>query len=345
MTAESTPPRSHAPRTLVIHHRSGIGDLIWHIPYLRAIAASSANNKITLIARPSCRAADVLAAEDCIEAVIEFDHKPRKSEARHGKHDSWQAQLDFVRELRRLKFERVYIFSSRVRYAILAILAGIPVRAGFGFSAVERLLLNHPPFVRPHTGEGNWVYPEATEFSLAHGFAKAPIAPKMRVLRTALDAAEQSLHMLPRPRYAFSIGTSDPRKHWGNERYADLTRHLIQRGINVVLLGGPAETGVAKEIIGYLPIDLQHNVVAVTQSSIQFSAAILRHCDFCLGNDTGVLNMAVANDIPALGLFGSTPPLTHDPLMHALQAPNMEAITVEAILVKLEEIRAPGFAE
>ena len=217
MATERTRPRASAPRTVVIHHRSGIGDLIWHIPYLRAIAESSAHNKIALVARPSCRAADVLAAEDCIEEVIEFDHKPRKSEARHGKHDSLRAQLDFVRELRQRRFERAYIFSSRPRYAILAILAGIPVRAGFGFTAIERLLLNHPPFIHPHVGEGNWVYPEATEFSLAHGFATTPITPKMRVLPTAMEAAREALHMLPRPRYVFSIGTSEPRKHWGNE--------------------------------------------------------------------------------------------------------------------------------
>jgi heptosyltransferase-2 len=52
-------------RTVVVHHRSGIGDLIWHIPYLRAIAATSAGGRVSVIARPSCRAPEVLAAEAC----------------------------------------------------------------------------------------------------------------------------------------------------------------------------------------------------------------------------------------------------------------------------------------
>jgi hypothetical protein len=35
--------------------------------------------------------------------------------------------------------------------------------------------------------------------------------------------------------------------------------------------------------------------------------------------------------------------LTHDPLMHALTAPGMSAITLEAVLARLGELAAPGF--
>ena len=71
---------SSPPRTVVVVHRTGIGDLIWHIPYVRAIAAASADGKVSLIVRPSSRAADVLAAESCVAEIIEFDRRPRKSE-------------------------------------------------------------------------------------------------------------------------------------------------------------------------------------------------------------------------------------------------------------------------
>ena len=70
------------PRTLVVHHRSGIGDLVWHLPYLRAIAERSAGGKASVMARPSSRAVDVLAAENWVDEVIEYDHRPRKSEHR-----------------------------------------------------------------------------------------------------------------------------------------------------------------------------------------------------------------------------------------------------------------------
>lgn len=47
--------------------------------------------------------------------------------------------------------------------------------------------------------------------------------------------------------------------------------------------------------------------MAFTQPSVQHPAALLRACQFCIGNDTSALNMAVANDVPTW-LFGASPP-------------------------------------
>lgn len=332
------------PRTLVVHHRSGIGDLVWHLPYLRAIAARSAEGRVGVMARPSCRAAEVLAAESCVEEVIEYDHRPRPSEGRKGRHDGLLAQFGFIRELRAHRYERVFIFSGRLRYALLARLAGIPRRAGFGFSVGERLLLTERPFIQPYEGPGNWVFPEATAFSVVHGLVDGAVVPRMAVLPEALCGAEADLRDFPQPRYAFSIGTSEARKNWGVPRFAELAERLLERGAAVVLLGGPAEVVPARAIAAAIPGGLREHLLVSAQASVQRSAALLRQCQFCLGNDTGVLNMAVANGLPSLGLFGATPPLLHDPLLQGLVGAGMAAITVDQVLDRLAELNAPGFA-
>lgn len=329
------------PRTVVVHHRSGIGDLIWHIPYLRAIAATSAGGRVSVIARPSCRAPEVLAAEACVDEVIEYDRKPRKSEGRVGRHDSLGAQFGFVRELRRRRFERIVIFSGRARYGALALAAGIRQRVGFGFSWAERLFLNTPPYIRPHAGPGNWVFPEATALSVAQGFVAGPVSPRMAVLPAALADAERDLAAWPAPRYAFSIGTSEARKNWGVDNFAALAAALAQQGGSVVLLGGPAEGPAAEAIVAAVPEALRGRVYVSAQASVQRSAALLRQCRYCVGNDTGVLNMAVANEVPALGLFGVTPPMAADPLLHALVGDGMASISVAAVLERLGELGTP----
>lgn len=323
-------------------HRSGIGDLVWHIPYLRAIAERSADGRITLLARPSSKAPDVLAGENFVEQIIEFDRKPRASEGRKGRDDSLIAQFALARRLRAQRFARVYIFSSRMRYAVLALLAGIPERAGFGFGLSERIFLNHPPFIARHRGDGNWVYPEATAFAVAHGFAPGPLLPRMAVRADALAEMTNLLAHLPRPRYALAIGSSEPRKHWGSDRFGDLASHLASRGCGIVLLGGPAEAGVAAAIMAHVPAAFRAQIYALTQPSIQRTAGALRQCDFCVGNDTGVLNMAAANEVPALGLFGSTPCLSHDPLVSGIEAESMAAIEVDAVCARLTSLAAPG---
>ena len=131
-----------------------------------------------------------------------------------------------------------------------------------------------------------------------------------------------------------------PRGSWIGERFAA----LADMGCSVVLLGGPDERVVAETIFATLPAHLCKRLRVAAQPSVQFSAALLRQCQFCVGNDTGVLNMAVANGVPTLGLFGATSPRAHDPLLHALEAQGMDKITVKAVLAALNQLATQNSA-
>ncbi|MFT4047682.1 MAG: glycosyltransferase family 9 protein [Solimonas sp.] len=329
-----------APRTAVVHHHSGIGDLICHFPYLRAIAARSRDGRVSVIARPSSKAAELLAAQDWVERVIEFDRKPRRSENRRGRHDGLAAQWAFVRALRALRFERIYILSGRARYAALARLAGIPWRAGYGYTRAQRLLLNAPPYIARHAGAGSWVHPEATAFALAHGLSDGPLLPRLDVPAAALEEGQRTLEALPRPRYAFAIGASLPAKRWPEARYAELAAALAAGGAGIALVGGPAEAQIAQAIVAGVPEALRPRLRVVAQPSILASAAVLRLCDVCVGNDTGALNLAVAVGTPSVGLFGASPPLLDDPLLHGVRGEGMAAIEVDAVRAALRRLPA-----
>lgn len=326
-------------KTLVVHHHAGIGDLIWHVPYFRAIAAASLGGKVTVMARPSCRATDILAGESCVEEVIEHDYRPRYNVK--GKHDGIKGQLQFIRELRRRKFGRIYIFSERDHYAKLALLAGISHRSGYGFRVIQRLYLNDPTYIKRYDGPGSGVYAEATSFAMAHGFVNGPIVPKLTLPAQYVEEAEARLSQFPKIRYAFAIGASEPKKNWGAENFLILAKRLIDAGCGVVFLGGPAEREEAEKAFstanGLKPGTFQ----VMCQSSVLKSAAVLKQCDFCIGNDTGVLNLSVACDTPALGLFGHTLPLTHDPLMHGISGERMHSISIDAVIARLRELNAP----
>jgi heptosyltransferase-2 len=324
-------------KTLVVHHRSGIGDLVWHVPYIRAIAANSAGGKVTVLARPSCMAPDLLAGEQCVDEVIEYDRRPRNKRHR-GRHDSLAGQFRMCRELRKRKFDRIVIFSGRARYGILALLSGIPSRLGFGFSAVQRLFLNSPPYIQPYAGKGSWVYPEATDFAIAHRFTEKPIVPKLSVPDSVLNDVSLHLAHMRRPRVALAIGASNAEKNWGIENFIRLAATLLANGCSVLVLGGPAEKELAEKMFSSLAQSHSDQVYVMCQPSVLKSAAALHTCDFCVGNDTGVLNVAVAVNLPAIGLFGRTLPLSHDPLLHGISGANMPDISVESVIKRLTEL-------
>jgi heptosyltransferase-2 len=47
----------------VIQVKPGIGDVIWHLPFIRAIAAAAPDGQVTFFAPPTSAAKDLLAAE------------------------------------------------------------------------------------------------------------------------------------------------------------------------------------------------------------------------------------------------------------------------------------------
>lgn len=318
------------PKTVVIHHRSGIGDLIWHLPYIRAIALQSAEGKVTLVAKPSNFASQVLAGEECIAEVIEFDYRPRNTENRKGRHDSVGAQLDFALELKKRRFERMVNFSPRIRYNLLGIIAGISCRIGFGFSYFERLTLNGSSFIERYRGSGNWVYPEATSLMVANGFVNEAILPRMKVSPESISSVKSAfLFEEKRKLIAFSIGTSLVKKQWGAQNFAQLADKLLELGYSVVLLGGVNEKKLAEEIeLNVQDKDKDKYLISSVKGSIQTTAAFLTLSSVCVGNDTGVLNMSLACETPAVGLFGASQiPELNDPLMHVITGNGMNQIT------------------
>lgn len=345
------------PSTVVLHQFAGIGDLVWHVPYLRAIAAQSRGGQIALIASPSTFARELLSGESCISQVFDFDRRPRRAERRQGRHTGPLGMLRMARELKPHRFDRIVIFSDHVNRAILALMAGIPERIGFGFHWIERRLLSHGPYIRPYRGPSVPVHKNATTLALAHGFVTEPVVPKLQLPADAIAQQAETLAALPRPLYTFAIGSSEPHKQWGSARFAALATALAQRGCGVVLLGGPPEAGLAQDIVASIPAPLRGQVLAATGNTVLQSAATLALSDANIGNDTGITNLAAALDRPSFVLLGNRPLLDHDPLMRMLLAPEPDIpsrrhtrppvrlldISVADVLARLEQDNAPGF--
>lgn len=327
------------PRTAILIRHIGIGDLVWHLPFIRAIAARSEGGKVSVIAAPSTRAKDILAAEDCVEHVLYYDRNARRSERRHGAHRGFIGMWHFARELAQYRFGRIYLFSRRYHHAILAWLAGIPVRAGFGTNAVQRLFLNTKPFIEKYDGPGVAVFEEATRFMLAHGMVDARPVPKIKLLESDLAFGRDALAGLKRPVVCFAIGTSEVHKHWGDAKYGALADALLARGYSVVLLGGPGEEASAQRIVQAVSPERRQAVVVMTRNTIMQTAGVLRAADYCLGNDTGVLNMAATLDRKTVCLLGQRPLLLQDPLIHCIHDKPLDRIELaDALAVVLEQL-------
>lgn len=329
------------PRTVVLHQFTGIGDLIWHVQYFKAIAGQSRGGKVTVIAQPSTMARGILGHEPWVEAVIDHDHRPRRQEARKALHGGLSGMWRMAQTLKAGHFDRIILFSGRPSRGLLAGLSGIPTRLGYGYNWLQRCFLTQGPYIRRYKGPAVAVLKEVGAFAVAQGFCEAPLPPRIDVPVKDIEAMSARLSGLPATRVAMAIGTSEAHKQWGADRFGELARQLVDLGHGVVILGGRSEASLAEGIAGHVPSAKRSAVRIVTDASIMGSAAAIQLCNACIGNDTGMVNMAAAVARPTWVLLGARPLLDHDPLITSLTAPSLRAITPDEVVANLTKILKP----
>jgi heptosyltransferase-2 len=289
----------------IVQPLPGIGDMIWHLPHIRAIAGA-ARHKVTLIAKPRSAADQIFAAEDTIADILWMDRNPDR---RRGVHDGASGLLRLIANLRSRRLDTVVILHHSRTLAFAATAAGIPHRYGYGYRW-QRPFLNRPPYL-PDSALALHPYRQATAYLQAVGIEVSETEPRLPVAQSARSAVAARLALHSDPMVAIGIGTSEPYKQWGAERFASLAQVLLDAGWpTLVLVGGAAEAGLAQEITARMPDDSTRlaNALGWTMAEI---AALFERSAFYVGNDTGVMNMAAAVGIRTYALFGATPPFAH----------------------------------
>ena len=101
-------------KVLVIQQRYGIGDMLIFLPYLKAIAQKN-NVKISLLAKKTSKSSELFKEENFLDEIINLD----------STNDGVSGFFKLSKEIKRGKFDKVYIFNGSIRYNFLAIFAGI----------------------------------------------------------------------------------------------------------------------------------------------------------------------------------------------------------------------------
>lgn len=293
------------PPLLVVQPLPGIGDMVWHVPHLRAIAAF-AGAPVSVLTKPRSLADQLLRHEPSVERVLWVDRNPRGG---RGAHDGPLGLLRLVRELRAGQFASAVFLHHSESLAAAAWLAGIRDRRGYGRGA-QRWFLNQGPWLRPEDAKER-PHGRATGFLRGSGLDIGTAEPALHIPLRTRTAARQRLGIGDAGFVAIGIGSSEDLRRWPADRFAALASTLLDAGWPaLVLLGGPGDAAAADAIRAGTGRRADR-VIAALGWPMDEIAGLLAEADFYVGNDTGVMNMAAAAGITAYAIFGRTPPVTH----------------------------------
>jgi lipopolysaccharide heptosyltransferase II len=290
----------------VIQAKRGIGDVIWHLPFIRAIAAVSPSGKVTFLAPSSSGAKELLAAEPSIAETVYFEHAG--SELRRGLNLIRLAAL-----LRRKRLRTIWILDRTMRPAVAALLAGIPERIGLGLGP-QRLLITNPGIDERHFHD----FPIDWLVALMAAM-KVPLPtyePKLHLPSDTLAVVGEKFRHYARPWIVLGLGGSHVEKDWPDSYWAEFVAALCRRTDgSIFLIGGADRAWSAKSLA-------RHSggppVVNACDLGLREAAALLHHADLFVGPDSGPMNIAAATGTTAFALFGATRVLTNSKFIHPI---------------------------
>jgi heptosyltransferase-2 len=273
-----------------------IGDAVMTEPLLRRLAARG--ECVTVGALPWV--APVYRAMPHVGAVLEFPFA-------HGGLQ-WAARRAMARQLRG-RFEIAYVCPNSFKSALLPWWAAIPRRVGYmGESRLGLLtqrLPNPPKDLRP---------PMVEHYVALSGQApSAADRPRLRLDASASAPAIEALGLSAQSYYVFSPGAEyGPAKRWPALHFAELAQLLP---LPVVLLGSTREGALCADIARNADAQRPGHCVDLSgRTSLDQALAVIAHAKAMVSNDSGLMHVAAAFDVPQVALFGSSSPLHTPPL-------------------------------
>ena len=341
-------PVDTAHHILVIQPLVGIGDMIWHKPWIDALAARTT---VTLAAKPTAQTAILFPPEQ--HAGLHHLHIQRSLRGRKGRHDGISGFFRLVADFRNSGADTAIILHHSPRYALAARLAGIKVRLGYGHTS-HNIGLNAGTVLDKAMLKNSHAIDRIARFSAENGFGlEQPhwhLAPKAQ----AIDWATMWLaehHLLasdgrPLPYLIYGIGAMHEARRWSAENFAALAGLIAKSrlAMPILIIAAPNEEHIVNAIMAAAPkpSDLVPVICPLTEA-----VALMSQAHGFVGNDSGLLNIMACLNIPALGLFSQSKPLEYSPYLYKLELfaeqdygseELIDSITPEDVFARMLEI-------
>lgn len=274
-----------------------MGDTVVAVPLLAATRRAFPDARITLLTGSA--AATVLENCPYVDTLLPYDP--------HTTHRGMVTYLSLLSSLRwRSRPDLCLVVNRSFRSALIALLSGARIRAGFADKA-HRRLLTHPVPRDDYRREVECDLDVLRAVAPEPGGERYDSTPHLWVT----DAERERGARLLAERGATGSrlvgvqpGASLAAKQWPSERFAATADALAREEVTIVLLGGKEEQAAAQA----MRRAMRSPAVDLTgTTTLRETMGVLTHLSLFLSNDTGVSHIAAALDIPTVTLFGPTP--------------------------------------
>ncbi|UCF57191.1 MAG: lipopolysaccharide heptosyltransferase II [Deltaproteobacteria bacterium] len=290
---------------ILIRATNWVGDVVMTIPALEAVRENFPASTLAVLARPWV--IPLLENHPSVDQVLPL----RKGK---GYLSRMVGTIRVAGLIRRMRFDLAILFQNAFEAALLAYLGGVKFRVGYNTDG-RGFLLSHA-VIR----DDEVLNLHQVEYYLsilrAMGWEAESRDPSLFVAEKDREAIQSLLSSERIEQNHFLLGLSPgavfgPAKRWPADRFSTIGDWAAQRwGAKVVVVGSEGEKDICMAVsqsMKHIPLNL------CGRTTLGEAMALIERCHFFVTNDSGLMHIAAALNVPMVGIFGSTDPAATGP--------------------------------
>jgi len=289
---------------ICVIHLNQIGDLLFSLPFLKALKESSPSANIHSVVRPYLK--DLLIHSPFVDQILVRERGIGKI-------------LSLLSKLRTNRYDLVITLSRSEECFFLTALSGARVKVGFthfpwDFGLDMKEKMEGPPCVSNNFKLLKKLNIEVRKKDYV-GLIHLPLEEGLGELGRSKIFGVQGKYVV------VSAGTSARRriKTWEEDKFGDLVIRLKERyDFNPVLVGGEDSREANEKIVEIVKErdkerKMNHLQNLTGKTDLGELCYLLKEASLFVGVDSGIMHLASSFDTPVVGIFGPTDPFLIGP--------------------------------
>ena len=295
-------------KILAIQNRMGIGDTVIFLPFIKAISKYY-DTPVNILVKNTSKAQEFLYQTQYIDQIITLERNNK-----NGHHDGFIGSINLIKELKKYKFDIVFIFNSSLRYKVISKLSGI------------KKIYQYPLFKKKNQN----LISAAKNLIKKELLINVEDNPEIYINDNLVKkAAERYGIEKKQTNILLGIGGSGPTKRIPGKTFLKVIEEILKiKDCKFFLATGKNsdEQSILTEIMNS---SFKDSLISLDDLSIKDTLPIIKNCNVSICNDTSFSHLSSALGIETITLMADTPLMygNYSSKMHPIIPDGEETVT------------------
>jgi len=264
----------------------GIGDTVIFLPFIKAISKYY-DRPVNILVKNTSKAQEFLYQTKYIDQIITLERNNK-----NGHHDGFIGSINLIKELKKYKFDIVFIFNSSLRYKVISKLSGI------------KKIYQYPLFKKKNQN----LISAAKNLIKKELLINVEDNPEIYINDNLVKkAAERYGIEKKQTNILLGIGGSGPTKRIPGKTFLKVIEEILKiKDCKFFLATGKNsdEQSILTEIMNS---SFKDSLISLDDLSIKDTLPIIKNCNVSICNDTSFSHLSSALGIETITLMADTP--------------------------------------